>query len=454
MIDGLELAERALAAVDGEEAEVIVHAESSALARFAASEVHQPTLVENASVQIRVIRDGASGWASTNRLSDDGLAAAARRAAEAAASATADPDFAGLAEPQPLPDVDGFDPGTSSLGADEQARLAHGAIDGTNGLPAYGYFTSGVTTIAIASTTGLRAEQRMTDASALVLAGTDDRSGFADATAWRVGDLDCRAVGREAGEKAARTADAAELAPGHYRAVLEPYALAELLTYFAVDSLGGLGLIEGRSYLAGRLGERLFDPKVSIVDDALDGRGLPKRFDFEGTPKRPVPLVEEGVARGVVWDRLTAARARDSQTSTGHASPPDYRLWGPQPLALRLEPGEAESAEELCELVGDGIYVTRLHYLSVVDPHEGVVTGMTRDGTFRIRDGRPAEPLVNLRFTTSIPELLRDVPGLGRELKLVNQQAFYDDRYPFGVLCPALATGAFAVTGVGGGPGL
>jgi predicted Zn-dependent protease len=98
--------------------------------------------------------------------------------------------------------------------------------------------------------------------------------------------------------------------------------------------------------------------------------------------------------------------------------------------------------------------VTRLHYLGIVQPREGVITGMTRDGTFRIRDGRIAEPLVNLRFTVAVPEVLADVPGLTRETKLVNQNAFYDERYPFGVLAPALATARCCITGTGSGPGL
>jgi predicted Zn-dependent protease len=79
---------------------------------------------------------------------------------------------------------------------------------------------------------------------------------------------------------------------------------------------------------------------------------------------------------------------------------------------------------------------------------------MTRDGTFRIRDGRIAEPLVNLRFTVSVPAMLEDVPGLTRETTLVNRSEFYGERYPFGVLCPALATARFTITGSGSGPGL
>jgi predicted Zn-dependent protease len=95
-----------------------------------------------------------------------------------------------------------------------------------------------------------------------------------------------------------------------------------------------------------------------------------------------------------------------------------------------------------------------VHYLSIEQPREGVITGMTRDGTFRIRGGRLAEPLVNLRFTVSMPEVLAEVPGLTREPKLVNLTPFYGERYPYGALVPALATARFHVTGVGSGPGL
>jgi predicted Zn-dependent protease len=127
---------------------------------------------------------------------------------------------------------------------------------------------------------------------------------------------------------------------------------------------------------------------------------------------------------------------------------------GPFPFALGVEPGDAASLDDLVAAVDDGVYVTRLHYLGIVDPREGVLTGMTRDGTFRIRGGRIAEPLVNLRFTVAVPELLADVPALGRERALVNASDFYGERYPFGVLVPAIATASFNITGIGSAPGL
>jgi PmbA protein len=452
VIDALETAERAVAAAEADEAEAVVMAERSGFARFAASEVHQPTLVEDATLSLRVVRDGKVGIAATNDLGDEGLARLARRAAESADSAPAEDSFPGLTDPLPLPAVGGYDEELATLEPDDQARLAAAAIDASP-FPAYGYVTSGLTRVAVASSRGVRAEQELTDATAVVLAAGEAVSGWAERTSWHAAGLDPAAVGHEAGETAARTRGARGLEPGRYAAVLERYAIAELLLYFSLDSFNGLGLLEERSYFSGRVGEQVFDPRISIADDALAPAGLPKAFDFEGAPKRRVELVENGVVRGVVWDRETAARAGDGQVSTGHAPPPLEREWGPQALGLAIAGGEAESVEELAELVGDGIHVTRLHYLGIVDPREGVITGMTRDGTFRIRNGRLAEPLVNLRFTVSVPELLREVPGLTREPIVVNTNDFYGARYPFGVVAPALATASFNVTGTGSGPG-
>jgi PmbA protein len=452
-VNALEAAKAALDTAEGE-AEAVAQVEHSGLARFAGSEVHQPTLIENALVTLRVVHDNRVGVATTNKLDASGLAALARRAADAAESAPPDETFPGLAPPADPPAVEGFDDETAALGPADQARLAAAAIDAGGDLPVYGFFTSAVSELAVLSTTGLSVHQRMTDATALVVAADEHGSGYAEHTAWRAGDLDPAAVARQAAEKAQRTRGAAEVDPGVYRVVLEPYAFADLLDYFSHDSFGALGLLDKRSYFTDRLGQKVFDEKISITDDALDPRGLPKAFDFEGTPKRSVQLVAKGVACGVVWDRATAARAGDGAESTGHAPPAELRDWGPLPSALSVLPGDAESVAELAELVGDGIYITRLHYLGVVHPREGIITGMTRDGTFRIRDGKIAEPLVNLRFMVAVPDFLREVHGLTNKAALVNSQNFYGERYPFGVMAPAIASERFPITGVGSKPGI
>lgn len=454
MSRALELAERAVRAAEGDEADASVHVERSGFARFADSAVHQPTLIRDVSVTVRVVRDGRVGCATTNRTDDEGLAAAAARAGDAADSSPVDPGFPGLQEPAAVPDADGYDDATAALSPEEQAESAATAIAAAPDLGLYGYYTSAVTELAVASTTGHSVAQAITDASVLALAASDEASGYAEATSWRAGDLNPAAVAREAAEKAARTQGADTVDAGTYRAVLEPYAISELLFYFGFTSLNALALLEGRSYLSGRLGERLFQESFTLWDDGLDPRGYPKAFDLEGVPKQRVRLVEEGVARDVVWDRRTAKQADDSRVSTGHGLSAPAQGFGPIPFNLSMAGGDAASVDELAERVGDGIYVTRLHYLGVVDPREGIITGMTRDGTFRVEGGRVTKPLVNLRFTTSFPALAAGLLGLTEEVALVNRSDFYDERYPFGTLVPAVATEAFTIVGTGSGPGL
>jgi PmbA protein len=449
----LELAERAWRAAEADEADAVVQVEESGFARFASSEVHQPTLISDETVTLRVVRDGKVGCAVTNRTDDESLRDTARRAAEAADSAPRDPGYPGLQPRAQVPDVAGFDEETAALSPEEQAAAAAQAIEASPDYGLYGYFTSGVTEIAVASSTGHGVSQRMTDASVLAIAAADDSSGYAEATSWRAGDLDPAACAREAAEKATRTRGAVEIEPGTHAAILEPYAFSELLWYFGFSSLGALSYLEGRSYLSGRLGEQLFDERFTLVDDGLDPLGMPKAFDLEGVPKQPVTIVEDGIAKDVVWDRRTAKRAGDGHESTGHALQAPAQGFGPLPLNLSVRGGDVPAAG-LPERVGDGIYVTRLHYLGVVDPREGIITGMTRDGTFKIEDGKVTKPLVNLRFTTSFPKLVEGILGLSEEVVLVNRSDFYDERYPFGTRVPAVATSAFTIVSTGSGPGL
>ena len=449
----LDLAERAWRAAEADEADALAHMEQSGFARFASSEVHQPTLIRDETLTLRVVRDGKVGCAVTNRTDDEGLREAARRAAEAADSAPADPEYAGLQPPAEVPLVEGFDEETAALTPEAQAAAAVAALEAAPDYGLYGYFTSGLTEVALSSSTGHAVSQTTTDASVLVIAASDDESGYAEATSWRAGELDPAAVAREASEKAGRTKGAVELEPGTHAAVLEPYAFSELLWYFGFTSLGALAFLEGRSYVSGRLGEELFHETFTLVDDGIDPRGLPKSFDLEGAPKQRVALVEDGIAKDVVWDRRTAKRAGDGRSSTGHGLSAPAQGFGPLPLNLSVAGGDA-TRDELVGRVGEGIYVTRLHYLGVVDPREGIITGMTRDGTFRIEGGKVTKPLVNLRFTTSFPKLVEKLVGLGSDVELVNRSDFYDERYPFGTLVPTVATEAFTIVGTGSGPGL
>ena len=168
--------------------------------------------------------------------------------------------------------------------------------------------------------------------------------------------------------------------------------------------------------MVGKIGQQIVDPRISIWDDGLDPAGIPLPFDFEGVPKQRVDLIEEGVARGVVYDSYRAGK-EEGKASTGHALPAPNTM-GPFPLNTFFGPGDA-TLEEMIASTERGIYVTRFHYTRPVEPTKVVITGMTRDGTFLIENGEIAYPVKNLRFTQSYLEALNHVEMIGREPRLL-----------------------------------
>jgi predicted Zn-dependent protease len=209
--------------------------------------------------------------------------------------------------------------------------------------------------------------------------------------------------------------------------------VAELLAFLPYLGFSALAYQEGRSFMTGHLGERITGERITIVDDAWHPRTLGVPFDLEGVPRRRVTLIERGVARGLVYDTATAARA--GEASTGH-SLLQPNVWGPIAQNLVIEPGES-TPEEMIAATGRGILVTRFWYNRVVDPLQTIVTGMTRDGTFLIEDGRVAGGVRNLRFNQSVLGMLAQADMIGREGVLTA-----------GVVAPAMRVRGFRFTGV------
>jgi predicted Zn-dependent protease len=164
------------------------------------------------------------------------------------------------------------------------------------------------------------------------------------------------------------------------------------------------------------LGERVTGDNITIWDDGHDPRGLVSPFDYEGVPKQRVPLIENGVAKNVVYDSFTAGREQ-GKASTGHSLPAP-NTFGPIPSNLFLAPGQA-TKEEMLASTERGIWVTRFHYTNTLHPVKTILTGMTRDGTFLIENGQITRPLKNLRFTQSVLEAFSRAEMLGSELKLI-----------------------------------
>ncbi|MDQ3400774.1 MAG: metallopeptidase TldD-related protein, partial [Chloroflexota bacterium] len=280
-------------------------------------------------------------------------------------------------------------------------------------LRAAGFVATNVQEVAVASTLGTWAYSPETTSEVQVAAIGDAGSAFAHRVSLDFGTLDVSGAAEEAIAKAARAQGPLDLTPGEHEVILEPYAVRDIVAFLG-QQLTGLAVEEGRSFVAGRLGQKITGP-VTLVDDPFDGDGLARAFDFEGQPSDRIALIEDGIARAVVYDSATAHRT--GNRSTGHALFPNAF----QPAAamhLRLEPG-TRSREELIRGVRRGVLVTRFWYTRWVHQLRTIVTGMTRDGTFAIEDGEIAYPVKNFRFTQSYHEALAGTRDIGRDLALL-----------------------------------
>jgi predicted Zn-dependent protease len=186
-------------------------------------------------------------------------------------------------------------------------------------------------------------------------------------------------------------------------------------------------------------------PSINLSDSPRFPATLPHAFDAEGVPKNPMPLIQDGVAHAVVHDTRSAALA--GTRSTGHALQPGGSPWGAFPTNLVLVGGGAADEAELCAPIERGIYVTRLWYTNAVRWNETLITGVTRDGTFLIEDGRIAAPIEDLRLTDSILRVLEGTQALTQKQVLWNEGEFYGRRLANGVVCPAVRLAGMRFTG-------
>ncbi len=436
-----ELARRVVEIATAEgasQAEALVASTSVALTRFANNRIHQNVASEDTGVTLRAVIGRRVGVASTNRTDDASLRACCSDAVDAARHAPEDPDFPGLPQPRPLTLLDRTSENTRSFGAERRAA-AVGAIvsqSASRDLTAAGKVSVEEQVVAVANSLGVEAVMPCSGCSATVLSmGPEQGSGWASFSGRDASDLDPEAMGEQAATLAQRSARPQDLAPGAYTVVLAPDAVASMVQFLGWFGGSAKAVEEGRSFMSGRRGERVMSESVSIIDDALAAHALGLTFDFEGMPKQRVGLVERGVVGDPVTDSYWSAKT--GRPNTGHALPASDSF-GPIPLDVALAAGDA-TPESLIESVKRGVYVTRFHYVNMEDPVRATLTGMTRDGTFMIEDGRLTTPLRNLRFTQSAVEALARVGGISSERKLVGEDG--------GALVPYLLLEAFAFTG-------
>ena len=416
-----ELVAASLAA-GADQAEALIVASDDALTRFAANRIHQNVESSNLEVQVRAVAGSQVGVASSNRVDDAGLAACARAAVDAALLAPADPDFPGLPAARQVTTIDRVDPGALSFEATRRADAVAGLIAPTvrdNGVAAGG-IACGHTLVAVANSLGVRVAMPRTSVRATVLStGPEGGTGWASFSGLGPGGHEAGDLGALAADTARRSAHPGDLEPGEYTVLLAPEAVAEIAQFLAWYGCSAKSVSEGRSFMSGKLGQRVTSEAITLVDDALAADAAGLTFDYEGQPKTRVPLIEHGVAMGPVTDSYWAVKT--GTPNTGHALPAPNSQ-GPLPLDIRMAPGDAEVADMLAS-VKRGIYVTRFHYVNIEDPTRQTLTGMTRDGTFMIENGELTRPVRDLRFTQPSLDALATTLAVSRVREAVGEEA-------------------------------
>lgn len=418
------LARAALAKAGEAEAEVVLRRTRRGFARFAMGELGQHMELSEPLAQVRVARGLRVAQTTTNTLEEAALVRAIHEAARAAERVPETTGFTGFADDREPTGASParFAESTHALDAEGRAERVGRILARIQEerLIAAGALETRTTSLAVATTRGRVVSHDGTSSQvkvwALETAGAGGAAGYGGATHR---DVDALPIEEET-ERAIRICKSSKnpgsLDVGSYDVVLEPVAVAELIEWLAMIAFTATGMEQGTSPLRGRIGERITGESVTMTESPIDddSAGLAAPFDREGVWRRKVPLIENGVARGVLYDRATASRA--GVVSTGSALLLEGEGEGSVgATAIAMNGGAAESVDELVSGVRRGLYICRLHYVNgLLDPRRAVMTGLTRDGCFLIENGKIAHAVGNMRFTDSFLEGLARADGMTR----------------------------------------
>jgi len=398
-----QIFEKILESFTASEIEAIISSSFYSLTRFANNTIHQHVAEHGVSLAVRAAEDGRTARASTNKLDDDSVRQACQSALELARLQPPDPDLLPMPGSQTYSPVNRFFGGTAELSPRVRAETIRKVIAraGKGGLTAAGVFSSGASVTAIFNSRGLGAsyQETVSEFSVTMMAGSG--SGWAKQTSPDCSRLEPEGLAERASRKALESREPREIAPGKYTVILEPAAVLDMFGFLVLD-FGGLAVHEKRSFLTGRVGQKLFGENISVQDDVFHRMQSGAPFDGEGIPRQRVVLVEKGVVKNLVYARRTARKMGASPTGHGFPLPNEF---GEAPVNLVFEGGQS-NLEEMIRSTERGLLVTRLWYIREVDPYQKILTGMTRDGTFWIEDGRVRHGVKNLRFNQSVPEML------------------------------------------------
>jgi PmbA protein len=433
-----------------DEVEVLFSGGRFALTRFANNTIHQNVAEENYIVSVRSAFGGRTARAFTNKFDEESLRQVVRSAESLARVQHPDSDLL------PMPDARSAG-GTLRLGSGQAGeaptrtapsrhfqqtaeitpQLRADAVKKIVGvadrhkLTTAGVFSSAEALEGIFNSRGLSRWHMQTSAEVSITMLAGDSSGWQKANSPDVKNLDPLALAETAAQKAVDSAHPREIPAGKYTVILEPAAVLDIVGFMFWD-YAGMAILDQRSFLTGRIGTKLFGDNITIWDDVAHPLQTGSPFDGEGVQRQRLPLVENGIVKRVVYARATAERMKRSEykdkvgliEATGHGFALPNEM-GEMPLNIVFVPtSDPQTVEQMIASTERGVLVTRLWYIREVEPFEKMLTGMTRDGTFLVENGRVQGGVRNFRFNESLIHMLSNVEGMSVPVRSCGEESF------------------------------
>jgi len=428
-----------------DEVEVLFSGGRFALTRFANNTIHQNVAEENSIVSVRTVFGGRTARAATNKFDEESLRRVVAASESLARVQHPDPDLLPMPDARQADGRTGESPvpthsvpsryfeRTAAITPEQRAEGVKKivVVAKKQKLTTAGVFSSAESFEGIFNSRGLNHWHTQTLAEISITMLAADSSGWQKANSPDVANLDPLALAEVAAQKAVDSAHPREIPPGKYTVILEPAAVLDIVGFMFWD-YSGMAILDQRSFLTGKIGTKVFGDSITIWDDVAHPLQTGAPFDGEGMRRQKVGLVENGVVKRVVYARAAAERMKRSECrdkvgpieATGHGFALPNEM-GEMPLNIVFAgPRDPQTAEQMIASTERGVLVTRLWYIREVDPYEKMLTGMTRDGTFLVENGRIVGGVRNFRFNESLIHMLSSVEAMSAPVRSSGEESF------------------------------
>ena len=406
-----KIMEKALSFSTADACEVNLNGSESGNIRYARNSVSTSGHRSNQTLVVQANFGKKSGTATIDEFDDASLKKVVQRAEELAKLSPENPEFMEPLGPQQYDESVTFSESTANITPEYRASVAKSSISPASkkDVTAAGFLNDSAGFSAMMNSKGLFAYNKSTNADFTVTMRTNDGtgSGWVTRDVTDIDKFDAVEASKIAIDKAIMSREAKAIEPGKYTVILEPAASIGLLQNM-FGAFNARTADEGRSFMSKKgggtkLGEKIVDERINIWSDPLNSEVPTATWNGSGQPLKKMKWVENGVVKNLAYSRFWAKKKGVEPV--------------PFPQNGIMEGGDA-SLEDLIKSTKKGILVTRLWYIRNVDPQTLLYTGLTRDGTFYIENGKIKHPVKNFRFNESPIIMLNNLETLGKQVRI------------------------------------